>query len=98
MPRSNPAGSPLNDTQIVLMGGWNRAEYFSDVQVFDIKAEKPQQMVIKDAYKFQAWGNQCAQLGMNRVIALVRGEDFAPSVIEWKQGTSAVNVLYRLPN
>ena len=34
-PRQNPAVAPLNDTDIVIMGGWHGGDYLNDVVVFD---------------------------------------------------------------
>ena len=86
-----PAVAPLNDTEIAILGGYGS---LSDVIVFNTTTKTCQKVSAGRDYKFVAYGNQCVQAGINKVVALVTDEDGnKPAVISWTKGASAVTIL-----
>ena len=46
-------------------------------------------------YEFAACGNQCAQAGKDKVIALVTSfDEEEPAIISWTKGAPTVTLLY----
>ena len=84
-----PAVAPLNDTEIAILGG----HILSDVIVFNTTTKTCQKVSAGGDYKFTAFGNQCVQAGINKVVALVKDKDDKPAVISWTKGASAVTIL-----
>ena len=92
-PRTVPAVAPLNDTEIAILGGYNRPNSLSDVIVFNTTTKTCQKVSAGGDYKFDADGNQCVQAGINKVVALVSHKYNKPAVISWTKGASAVTIL-----
>jgi len=89
--------APLNENEIAILGGWDGMEYFGDVIVFNTKTEKCIKVVSAGDYKFFSEGNQCAQVSLNKVVALVRGDLQKPGIILWTKGLPSVVILEHLP-
>lgn len=85
--------APLNDTEIVIMGGIGDGGMLDDVIIFDTITDQCLQVVSEGGYAFEAYGNQCVQAGQHRVVALVTPSDFSPTVIEWFKGNPTPTVL-----
>lgn len=82
--RTFPVVVPLNDTEIVVMGGRSSMNWFGDLVIFDTITNKCQQMFndTTGMFKYEADdNNQCAQVGVNKIIALVTDKRKVPSII-----------------
>ena len=60
-PRAVPAVTPINDNEIVIMGGWDGDKRISDVVIFDTTTYACQKVTDGGDYKFAASANQCRQ-------------------------------------
>ena len=49
----------LNDTEILILGGWDGKGCLSDAVIFDVKKEQCQKVMV-GSIEFVANGNQCA--------------------------------------
>lgn len=67
--RSFPAVSPINDTEIAILGGYDNG-CLGDLIIFQVTTKQWVNVTSGD-YKFFADGNQCAQVGHNKMVALV---------------------------
>ena len=88
-----PSVAPINETEIAILGG-EGDNILRDVVVFDTSTSTCEKL-INIEYKFRALGNQCAQVGKNKVITLARCEDSTPAVISWTKGANAATILHR---
>ena len=59
-PQTNTVVAPLNETEIVIMGGRDISGYLGDVIVFNTQTQKFQNVVQDSTFKFTAVSNQCA--------------------------------------
>ena len=91
-PHDHTAVAPLNDTEIAILDGYD-GNKLSDVIVFNTTTKTCQKVSAGGDYKFSAYGNQCVQAGINKVVALVTDKDNKPAVISWTKGASAVTIL-----
>lgn len=70
-PRANPAVVPLNDNEIVILGGYDESEFErKDIVVFSVKNRTCNKVYSGGHYRFKSSSNQTAFVE-NKVIALV---------------------------
>ena len=110
--RSSFLVAPLNTSEIVIFGGLNWghvATYLNDTWIFDTVGLTFSQVasgtlangMINKGSQFKTWGygNQCAQLTYNKVIALVEDtKDQRPHVISFERGQGKYKIMATLPN
>ena len=86
--------APLNDNEIVVMGGCDKSGFLGDVIVFNTQTQQCQNVVQDSAFKFEACSNQCAKTNLNTVVALVHkdGKSSLPTLIKWTKGESAFTI------
>ena len=58
-PRGYTAVSPINDTDIAILGGRIKTGYLDDVLLFNTTTQQCKK-VAESKYRFYAYGNQCA--------------------------------------
>ena len=94
--RAFPAVTPLNDTEIAILGGRYVIAEIKDVIVFNPTSLTCQNVEAGDHifdFVFSAIGNQCVQTGTNKVVELAKDKNGKPVVISWTKGASAVTTL-----
>ena len=95
-PRSFPAVVPLNNTEIMIFGGWDKNyNNLGDVIVFDTQTKQCRKAMSEGASKFCAYSNRCVQATNDKVIGLVNkkeGNDSEVAVFSWSKGASVINV------
>ena len=88
-----PAVAPLNETEIAILGGDSGLYKSRKGDVIVLNTETLTCKKVLDCnYKFKADANQCVQVCNNRVVALVKGDDYKTAVISWTKGESAVTI------
>lgn len=94
-PRAFPAVAPLNDREIVLMGGRCTFNLIGDVHILDTRTDQLQ-LVLETNEKyleFQAYGHQVGRLRKNKVVALVEDEERDPYMIQFDRKANSLNVF-----
>ena len=94
-PRREPAVAPLNNTEIMIFGGYKNSNNLGDVIVFDTKTKQCTKVMSEGASKFYAHSNRCVQATNDKVIGLVSkdGDAKGVTVFSWSKGASAITVV-----
>ena len=91
--RLYPSVSPINDTEIVIMGGISTENWLGDIIIFNTTTKNCKKEALVEIVKFQAPTNQCANISWNKVYALICNKDDKPAMISWTKGELTIKIL-----
>ena len=91
-PRTYPIFAPLNERDIVILGGDTGYDYLSDVLVFNVISKECKKVTDGGKYKVVSFNNQISSV-KNKVIALVTSFSHTSCLIEWSFGQDTVTTF-----
>ena len=93
-PRSSPIVVPLDENQILILGGNDGPTNYNDAIIFDATSETVQKVKDQDDdnLDFRAAGNPCQVTNSGEICALVNGGS-KPYLIQYRQTENIIAIL-----
>ena len=81
--RENAVMAPLNESQILILGGDGESGYKSDAYILNTLTSSIHQVSPDLGLKVCTWSNQCLKTSPDLITALVQDENWTPFVINY---------------